>query len=317
MALSRKQWLTWSIVAIAIVAGAMFVGDVRKLGARLEHFHWRAFAAALALSSVNYAVRFVRWQLYLRRVGADVPFAPSAWVFASGLSLAITPGKLGELLKSYLLQQWRGIAIETTAPIVIAERVTDLVALLALAIVGVAVYGIAPVLVASAAAVIGVGLLALAWQAPTRWLITRVMGHTKLAPLRAKVFAMLDGLAALCRPAPLGAATALAVPAWLCECVGFWGIANGFSGAALGLGVAIVIYAGTTIAGALSFLPGGLGVTEASMVVLLTKWGTGMDPATALATTLVIRFATLWFGVLLGLAALAVTRRKLPASAAA
>lgn len=55
----------------------------------------------------------------------------------------------------------------------------------------------------------------------------------------------------------------------------------------------------STVIGAISTLPGGLGAAEASiagMLILLLSLGTG----TAAAATLLIRFATLWFGVGLG-----------------
>ena len=60
-----------------------------------------------------------------------MPLASSALVFGAGLSLSITPAKLGELVKSYLLREMHDVPAPQTAPIVVAERVTDLVALLA------------------------------------------------------------------------------------------------------------------------------------------------------------------------------------------
>src|SRR5262245_21044963 len=100
------------------------VGDVRTLGDRHVGFGWWAFAAALALALANYSIRFVRWQVYLHDQDVRVPTGSSALVFASGLSLSITPAKLGELVKSYLLRELHGIPAPRTAPIVIAERVT-------------------------------------------------------------------------------------------------------------------------------------------------------------------------------------------------
>lgn len=52
------------------------------------------------------------------------------------------------------------------------------------------------------------------------------------------------------------------------------------------------------LAGALSFLPGGLGETGAVMGVLLVTFGA--NGAAAVAITLLCRIATLWFAVALG-----------------
>jgi len=307
----RRTWL-WFVVAIVIgLAAFSMVGDIRHLGQSLEGFGWWALFAALGLALTNYILRFVRWQVYLARQSVSVPLASSALVFGAGLSLSITPAKLGELVKSLLLRDMHDIPAPRTAPIVVAERVTDLVALLALAVIGVAAYGVDPTLVGIAGAPIAVGLLMLAWQRPTRALIHFVTRPAKLQRLRQPLLETLDHLAALCRPVPLVAATAIAIPAWACECVGFALICNAFPGMHVALGLAIVIYAGTTIAGALSFLPGGLGVTEGAMTLALVSGAAHFDRASAVAATLLTRLATLWFAVALGIAFLALARRRI------
>jgi uncharacterized protein (TIRG00374 family) len=306
-----RRWLWIAIAVVIAVAAVSMAGDIREVGDRLAGFSWPAFVAALALAFANYAMRFVRWQLYLRRQRVHVPVGSSAVVFGAGLSLSITPGKLGELVKSYLLRELHDIPAPRTAPIVVAERVTDLIALLLLSVIGVTAYGVDPTLVVVATALIGVGLLLLAWPRPTRALIDLVTKPRALRKLREPLHETLGGVASLCRPAPLGVSTLIAVPAWGCECIGFALIVNAFPGAHVDLGLATVIYAGTTIAGALSFLPGGLGVTEGAMTLALVQGASKLDASTALAATLLTRLATLWFAVLLGVILLAEARRRI------
>jgi glycosyltransferase 2 family protein len=304
----------WIWVAIAVVVGAAayaMIGDVRDVGARLGGFAWSAFALALALALGNYAIRFVRWELYLRHQGVRVPRGTSALVFGAGLSLSITPGKVGELVKSFLLRELHDVPVTRTAPIVIAERVSDLVALLVLAVIGVAVYGMHATLVIVGGGLMALGLVLLAWPRATRALIELVTRPRRLQRFRAPLGELYDGLAGLCRPRLLLAATALAIPAWAAECVGFAAIVGGFPGAHVGLPLAMVIYASTTTAGALSFLPGGLGVTEGAMILLLAESATGLGGENAVEATLLTRLATLWFAVLLGLVCLAFARRKI------
>ena len=74
---------------------------------------------------------------------------------------------------------------------------------------------------------------------------------------------------------------------------------------------ATFVYAAMTVAGALSFLPGGLGVTEAGMLALLGAARLGdRSRGTAAAATFVTRAATLWFAVALGLPALLLYARR-------
>jgi uncharacterized protein (TIRG00374 family) len=306
-----RRWIWVAIVAVIGIAAIVMIGDVRGLGARLASFHWWAFGAALGLALTNYAIRFLRWQLYLRHQGVTVPTGSSAIVFGAGLSLSITPAKLGELVKSYLLRELHDIPPTQTAPIVVAERVTDLIALLLVAVVGVALYGVQTTLVLAAGSIIVCGLVLLAWPRPTRALIDLVTRPTFARRFRAPLQEVYTGLVSLCRPKLLVIATLIAIPAWGAECIGFALIVNAFPGAEVQVGLATVIYAATSIAGALSFLPGGLGVTEGAMTVLLVKSAEHIDQATALDATLLTRLATLWFAVLLGVVLLAVARGRI------
>ncbi len=301
-------------VFLAVVAVAL-AGDLRGLTASLGEVYWPWFGVALLLSLANYAARWVRWQLYLRHQRIQIPFSSSVIVFGAGLSLAITPAKLGELAKSYLLREMHAVPSTRSAPIVIAERVTDLVALLIVAIIGTALYGTTPELVASASALVAGGLVLLAWPRPARALINLATHPARLRRLRAPLSSMYGDLATLCRPRMLVIATVIAIPAWMCECLGFALILHAFPTTQVAVGVAIVIYAVTTIAGALSFLPGGLGVTEGAMTLFLVKSATAITAAAAAAATLLTRFATLWFGVLVGLGFMVVARRRIAAAA--
>jgi uncharacterized protein (TIRG00374 family) len=306
-----RRWIWVAIVVVIGIAAVVMIGDVTLLAERLGTFGWWAFFVALGLSLTNYVIRFLRWQLYLKWQKVSVPVGSSALVFGAGLSLSITPAKLGELVKSYLLRELHDIPPTLTAPIVVAERVTDLIALLTLAIIGVAVYGVQTTLVLAAGGVILFGLILLAWPRPTNALIDLVTRPAVTRRFREPLHQIYDGLASLCRPSRLGLATAIALPSWACECVGFALICNAFPDTQVGLGLAIVIYAATSIAGALSFLPGGLGVTEGAMTILLVQSAAQIDHATALDATLLTRLATLWFAVLLGLVLLAVARGRI------
>ena len=132
--------------------------------------------------------------------------------------------------------------------------------------------------------------------------VVRRVGH--------KVEEAYESMATLVQPTPLLVATVLSTIAWFCECAGFYLIIGGFPGAFASLHTATFIYASMTIAGALSFLPGGLGVTEAGMTGLLARLGRGIDGAVAVGATFVTRLCTLWFAVLVGFVALLWLRRR-------
>jgi uncharacterized membrane protein YbhN (UPF0104 family) len=101
----KRTWrrlLVATVAGVAIFAGFSLYADVGELGDRLEGFGWWAFGAALALALANYAIRYVRWSLYLRTTKIEVPPLTSALTFFSGFALSITPGKVGELIKCFI-----------------------------------------------------------------------------------------------------------------------------------------------------------------------------------------------------------------------
>jgi glycosyltransferase 2 family protein len=303
-------------VALGVAAGvAVYVGftiwaNAARVAEALARFRWSLAALACLLAATNYLVRFVRWHYYLRVLGLRVAPRDSLLVFLAGFSLTVTPGKLGEAVKAFLLRASHGYSVARTAPIVVAERVTDLLALLLLALVGVFHFDVdRRFLVAGAAVVLG-GVLVVSIDPLAELALAvaaRLPGLRRFAP---KLREMHAATAALLHPKPLLLATAMSTAAWFLECLAFWVVVRGFPGVGLELRAATFIYAAMTIAGALSFLPGGLGVTEAGMLALLVKFGVGLTRGSAAAATFVTRACTLWFAVAIGLPALALYARR-------
>src|SRR5439155_19330057 len=219
----------------------------------LGAFRWSAMAIGCALALGNYALRFCKWELYLRRLGIRVPFGDSLQIFLAGFSLTMTPGKVGEVLKAYLLRETRGVPMARTAPIVVAERLTDLIALLALAIGAIGVFteklaGGGRTFMWFAAGLVGAILIVASWRALVHAILDGAARIGPLARLVPKLREFYDSMHQLVRPAPLVAATLLSVAAWAAECAAFWFVLHGFPGPGEGasLKLCTFIYASMT-----------------------------------------------------------------------
>src|SRR5439155_18839822 len=101
--------------------------------------------------------------------------------------------------------------------------------------------------------------------------------------------------------------TAVSAVSWFCECLAAYVCVRGLH-LHLSLADTIVVFSLGSLAGALSFLPGGLGVAETSMTGLIRVLG-DVPRAAAAAATVLIRLATLWFVAVLGMVGLAVEER--------
>jgi hypothetical protein len=131
----RRLALGVAFGALLYLALAVYAGW-HDLRAALAVFHWPLLVPVLLLSLGNYLIRFARWQMYLRRSDVQVDAGLSLRIFFCGLVMSVTPGKLGEVLKAYLVRRHAGIPVTRTGPIVVAERVTDLLALVLLLFIG-------------------------------------------------------------------------------------------------------------------------------------------------------------------------------------
>jgi glycosyltransferase 2 family protein len=268
-----------------------------------------AFLVGLLLAGGNYALRVVRWQYYLRHIGVRIPLGESALVFLAGFVMSVTPGKVGEVFKSLLLYETRGTSIARTAPIVIAERLTDLIALVLLISAGALAFehGIS---VALSSAILVAAILLLCAYPPLGRFALRLMARLPLLRrFSPKLGEAYEALLEMTRPGPLFVGSALALAAWALECGSLYAIVHGFEGVVMSWDGATFAYAASTLAGAIAMMPGGLGVTEIGMTALLQALGgASMTPAVATAATMLVRVATLWFAVAIGLLALALHR---------
>lgn len=306
--LSRHLFAYLAVLALVVVSVAAFLAREALVEA------WRSFDRRLALpilglSLLNYVLRFLKWHWQLRAVGGRVSLADDARVYFACLTMVVTPFRLGELYKLVFLRRLHGLPVQRTGPVLVAERLTDVLAILALASVGFAPDTGRPLvrLVGLLALTLVTGLIL--GRPPVRDAFLDLLRRFSFTRKRADdLAAALAGGARLFSAPLLLPALVLSVAAWFAECVGLYLILVGL-GTPISWVTATWIYAAGTIAGNLTFLPGGLVGTEAALVGLLRQQGVAPHPAAA--ATLLVRGATLWFAVLLGLVVTLAERRKL------
>lgn len=293
--MNGRRWLLLGLLTVAVFGGLLAYGDFRQVGMTLfdSPAAYAGFAAAAGLAVVNYGLRYLRWSMYLRALGINVPASVSAPVFVAGLALSITPGKVGELLKSVWLNQRTGVPVPASAPAVVMERLTDVISVALLGLTGVLLLPKAIALTVGALLLIGlaVGLLAASRYG------AKALELPVLRRWREPLAQSQDGLRRLMSPRMLAAAVALGFLAWAAEGLALWVIIVGM-GDSVALGVALPVSAVAALVGAVTALPGGLIGFEGSMVALLGQ--AGLPAATAALATLLTRLATLWLAVIVG-----------------
>ncbi len=319
-----RRILIAMLIGVALYGALVLVRGWQAIGAELARFAWWAAAAACGLSLANYALRFLKWEYYLGVLGVArdeggrrvLPWWESLLVFLSGFVLTVTPGKVGEVFKSFVLFRLRAVPMTRTGPIVVAERLTDLIGVIALITVGGSTFpgGLFWAAMGSAVVLLLLALvmfprLVLSLCAP----LARLPGGAGRVVTRAmpKLELSLVSLRALSSPRHLLVPSLLSVCGWALEGVAVALLLRGFS-QELPVLKALFFYATATLAGALVPVPGGLGVTEKVLEESMVAIG-GVPGPIATATMIMARLSTLWFAVLVGFVALAILRAKNPA----
>jgi uncharacterized protein (TIRG00374 family) len=301
----RVLLVSVALAALGYLAFSLW-GGWRDVVAALLRAGAAGLAALLGLSLLNYLLRFCRWQIYLRRLGSRIGWRHSMAIYLAGFALTTTPGKAGEAVRGVFLKRLGTPHVASLAAFV-SERFSDLVAITAIAALGMADHpAMRPLMGLALAACLAILLLLGAGDALAA-LQQRTGGSTSRAGRALHHALTLARAAREChRMRVLVPATALSLLAWACEAWAFH-LLLGWLGMPGPWQFSFFVYAIGMLAGALSFLPGGLGGTEAVMVGLL--WWAGHPQPDAIAATLLIRVCTLWFAVALGVAALPVVTR--------
>jgi uncharacterized protein (TIRG00374 family) len=297
------------VLAFVVITAIALYADVPRMLGALAHFRWQYLPLILALTLFNYFCRFFKWQYYLKRLDVKIAWLKSLLIFISGLSMAITPGKVGELLKSYLLKRITGEPISRTSPIIVAERLSDGLAMLLLASTGLVLYrfGWEVMLVLLVVGLTGIMVI------QNRRLSLAILSFGERLPVLARIAHLMrtfyESSYILLQWRPLLLAVSIGFISWSGECAALYFVFTGLGiAASLDLFIkATFILSVSSLIGSASGLPGGLGTADGSMLGL-TRLLVTTSATLGGAATLLIRLCTLWFGLGLGVIALLIFR---------
>jgi uncharacterized protein (TIRG00374 family) len=254
------------------------------------------------LALLSYGLRYLRWYWLLKWSGHSVPVLGGWWAYLSGFALTATPGKVGELLRIRYFARL-GVSADRVMSAFVFERALDLAVVFVLAALFIAdehMYWLAASFVSMfLVALVLAGLYPeilrqlSVFCAQKQW-----MKFSRMFEFLANV---LQGCRAWMKPWPMAISLMIGGAAWLLTSFAFVYLLDRLEIQMPWL-AALSTYPMAMLAGAASMLPGGVGSTEAAIVLQL-KWN-DVDTATALLVAVVIRLGTMWFSVVCGFAAI-------------
>lgn len=245
----RRHIRTLLVIGLGVGLMAVFLrnADLGRVWFEIRTARWSLIVGSVVASAACYLVRVIRWQRMLEPIGStrfSVAFRATVIGFAV---TSILPGRVGEVLRPYLLARREGMSATAVFATIILERVLDVMTVLLLFSVFLLFFdpGMAAVdgrllralkvggLLAALVAVAGFGVMVAAAGHPER-IGRAVLRADRILPgwiargLSVLSRRFTEGLAVVRHPKALLASLAWSVPLWLLVALGIWLVSTGF-----------------------------------------------------------------------------------------
>lgn len=332
----RNQIIMGVLLVIGLYAGLLIFADSQGyfstdgLLDAFRTFDWRVVPFVIVCQLGAAGFRFVEWHYYLGVVDArnKISFWDSLILQISSFTMVITPGKAGELAKSVVLKAKTGVPIARSAPIAIAERVVDGIAVLALMSVTLLIAGdtlnlgdqyadFSRLLIFTSTGLIIAGLIVVQIR-PLAYLFLRILGYIPLLKrLKNPLTEFYESSREVFQLRHVIPMSIVGIGVYASSTAGFvlilWGFGLEVTGQLI-LQTAFILGVASAI-GAFSFVPNGAGVTEVSNVAMLLALVAPIQPMVtpvlAAAIALLQGFFHKWFRVVLGFVVALIFRKRL------
>ena len=293
------------VAVIGIYAIFLFISDFSIISEKISNFKINYLPLILFFVSASWTPLFIKWHFLLKNCEIHVPLKKSILVFLSGPAFEITPGQIGALVKSQILKTSSNIPRTKTVPIIVVEKVYDLIGAVLASIIGIVILGMEPHLIVIAILVL-VTIFFFVYYRPASEIFFKQI--TKRKFFSKYVENISDFYEIVHKSTNVKVATIcilLALTYWFMVSAAGYYTLIAFDINILDYLKVLAIYATSTLLGAISFIPAGIGITEGSITGLFTL--NGIDVSTALILSVMIRVLTLWYTVGVGFVALKFT----------
>ncbi len=285
------------IFAIVVYAIIISFSDTKLLSSQFFHIRYDFALFALGLFSAGYFIRSFRWIAMLRFMNIEIPIHRNILIYYTGYAFSLTPGKFGEAVRSKYLKDDFKIPVMKTVPTVFSERYYDVIGVVSVALFS---YGISRT--QSVSIFLSILLLILVYVGVKKKFIHKIFialeKFKRLSKLGKKMVEISENVEMLLRPKIFLKCSILTITSWVVEALGAYFVFLSF-GVQISVASAVFDYVVSSLIGAGSFLPGGIGGTEGSLLGLLILQGHTYDDV--LSSVLLIRVLALWYVIAIGI----------------
>tara|TARA_Y100001968_G_C19434214_1_gene758727 strand:+ start:770 stop:1747 length:978 start_codon:yes stop_codon:yes gene_type:complete len=305
--------LSISLIAIVVYGLIAFSSNSSEL-INVIIKNTNAIFKVFLLIIIGLSVRFYRWKFIVKQLNLNIPLLGEIKSWLSSQAFLATPGGSGLAIRAILIKEKYGVPIKTLITPLIIERLSDLIAILLLMTLS---FHFTPLsisnfiktnLTANILIIIVLSLLTYVTLKSNRFLYKL---FKKLFPKKfteSQYSAYLSKLLKNIYSKKLLISSLIGMVAWALEGIGLTIILKSYKIDNFNALWGIFTHSAGNLIGAISFLPGGLGTAEASMISILTFFKISLPLASA--SVLMIRLMTLWLASSIGFICLLLPTKK-------
>ena len=291
--------IIWIVIASVGLYGVfLFFSDFNIISKQISNFKYELLPLILLLVSISWTPLLVRWQILLKKNNINIPIKKSFLLFLGGMSMSITPGHVGELIKSQLIKTIYNIPRTKTAPIIFVEKFYDLTGAIIASIIGIIILGMDISIILISVSILIVIIFLVYYRPLFEFILKRVTKTKFFSKYSENISDSYEIVRNSTTPQISSISFGLSVLYWIIISVAVHFILLSFGIESISILKTISIYSSSVIIGAISFIPGGLGITEGSLIGLFSL--EGIDISLALILSVMIRILTMWYSVSIG-----------------
>ena len=276
--------------------------DFQEFSINISQFEFSYLPIILAFIFLGIIIKSTRQQLLYKQIEVSISFKTGILLYISGLSMIVTPGGSGELIKSYYLKKNFGYSLAKTFPVVIMERLLDLAGIVGvLLIVGLLLDNYSLILL-MLVLLSTVSLIFVSGKKEKLFnFLLSILEKIPILKKQAASFSESYQVFGELTSAKIMTKTlGLSFLVWITDAIMVYFIFIGFN---LNFDIIFSTFSmySSLLLGVLTMIPAGIGVTEVSFVEILKS--EGVDTATSTSLIILFRLVTIWFLTVLGFCA--------------
>ena len=298
----NKKIFVFLIISIIVYASFLILSDFNKLADKITDFKIEYLPLILILVPLGWLALYARWVFLLRNLNYILPHKQNFKIFLSGFALSVTPGKVGELLKCQLLKDSFDVPKKITAPVILIERFYNAIGIVIISIFGIWFFDFSGIVILITACILVITFILLRSKKLFSSLIQKTSKIKFLSKFSNSFADSYDVINLSIKPKIFIVSSLFSASYWILESISVYYILESFGINFIDLYRVIITYTTSIILGVASFVPAGIGVSEGTLIGLLSIQG--LTISSAISLTIFVRVFTLWYSVLVGFIAL-------------